>query len=85
MPDTYVQFFAYAQGGCGEADARDLQEGLGPHITRYAGATYTLKKAVEKTRLCGALTDKQRESARQFLRSQESAATGPARGVSALH
>jgi cytosol alanyl aminopeptidase len=85
MPDTYVQFLAYAQAGCGEADAKDLQDGLGPHIARYAGATYTLKKAVEKTRLCGALADRQRESARQFFRTHgASGPTGPTRGISSV-
>jgi len=68
MPDTYVQFLAYAQNGCSEADAQELQASLGPHIASYAGATYTLNKVVERTRLCGALAERQRESARQFFR-----------------
>ena len=67
MPETYVQFLAYAQDGCSEADAQELQSSLAPHIGRFAGATYTLNKVAEKTRLCGALADRQRESARQFF------------------
>jgi len=86
MPDTYVQFLAYAQGGCGEADAQELQTALGPHIARYAGATYTLSKVAEKTRLCGALADRQRNSAREFFRSAGGVTpAAPARGVSTLH
>ena len=85
MPNTYVQFLAYAQGGCGEADAQDLQTSLGPRLQGYAGASYTLAKAVEKTRLCGALVDGQRESARRFFDKAAVQAPRPAGGVNALH
>ena len=67
MPETYVQFFAYAQDGCSEADAQGPAERPRSTHRPFAGATYTLNKVVEKTRLCGALADRQRESARQFF------------------
>ena len=85
MPETYVRFLAFSQDGCSEADAEELKGSLGAHIARYAGATYTLAKAVEKTRLCGALADRQRESARQFFNAGAGAPGGPPRGANTLH
>jgi len=85
MPNTYVQYLPLAQQGCGEADAQDLQSSLGPHLAGYAGASYSLKKILEKTRVCGALVERQAESARQFFHKAATETRGANRGVSSVH
>ena len=67
LPETYVQFLALSQRGCGEADAEDLERSLGPEMEAHAGARYTLAKAAEATRVCGALADRHRASVARFF------------------
>jgi alanyl aminopeptidase len=80
LPETYVQFLAFAQRGCGEADAEDLERSLGPEMEAHAGARYTLAKAAEATRVCGALAEHHRASVARFF-----AGTGPGRRRATLH
>ena len=82
---AYTATTALGRGREVQADAQELQSSLGPHIGRFAGATYTLNKVAEKTRLCGALADRQRESARQFFHKADAQPRGPARDSKALH
>ena len=79
VPETYVQFLAYGQRGCGEADAEELERSLGSELEAHAGAGYTLAKAAEATRVCGALVAHHGASVARFL-----AGTGSGRGRAAL-
>jgi alanyl aminopeptidase len=67
IPASYVQFLAYSQSGCSEADAQELERVLGPALEPYPGARYTVGKALERTRLCEALVAHHRASAFQFF------------------
>ena len=67
LPPAYVQFIVYLQGGCSDEDAAALQKEMGARMTPYQGAPYTLAKAIEQTKLCGALVAAQRKSATDFF------------------
>ena len=78
-PETYAQYLALSQRGCGEADAEELERSLGPEMEAHAGAGYTLAKAAEATRVCGALAAHHRASVARFF-----AGTSAGRGRAAL-
>lgn len=67
MPPSYVQFLAYAQNGCSEAAASELETFLKPRVGAHLGAEYTLAKAVELTRICAAQAAAQEQSATRFF------------------
>ncbi|HWM87880.1 MAG TPA: M1 family aminopeptidase, partial [Kofleriaceae bacterium] len=46
LPPAYVQFFAYAQGGCSDDAALELERFFTPRVGPYPGASYTLGKAI---------------------------------------
>jgi len=62
-----VKYLAYARNGCSEEAAAELRRTFETRMRSYEGATYTLAKVVESTRLCAALVAAQRKSATEFF------------------
>ena len=67
LPPSAVQFLSYAQGGCSEDAAAELDAFMRPRVAKHIGAKYTLDKALEGTRLCAAQVNAQRKSATEFF------------------
>jgi cytosol alanyl aminopeptidase len=70
LPQTYVQYLAYTQLGCSEEAAKELGETLESGLRAYPGGSYSLAKAMEKTRVCAAKVARQRPSTAEFFRAR---------------